>query len=207
MPSALRVAIVGAGPSGLAALRALSAAGLDAVAYERGERVGGIWTLEERSTAAYRSLHLITSRERTEFGEVPMPDGTPDYPSRDAVGRYLEEYAGRFALGDRIRLGTGVAQARPLDGGGWEIELDDGSVERADALVVASGHNEEPKWPDPGYPGAFDGEQLHALDYHDPEQFRDRRVLIVGMGNSAMDIATDASYVAERTLLSARRGS
>src|SRR5918997_4910415 len=107
----MRVAVVGAGPSGLAALRALTAAGFDAVAFERGRRIGGVWTLEDRPTAAYRGLHLITSRPRTEFSELPMPEGTPDYPSRAAVGRYLEDYAARFGLHERIRLGEGVLQA------------------------------------------------------------------------------------------------
>jgi Flavin-binding monooxygenase-like len=203
----VRLAVVGAGPSGLGALRALTAAGLDAVAYERGARVGGVWTLEDRSTAAYRSLHLITSRPRTEFAELSMPEGTPDYPSRDAVGRYLEHYVDRFGLAERIRLGAGVARAEALDGAGWDIELEDGARERADVLVVANGHNEVPKWPSPPYPGEFHGRQLHALDYGEAEDFRGRRVLVVGMGNSAMDIATDLSHVAERTLLSVRHGS
>src|SRR5919107_2732786 len=115
-----RIAVVGAGPAGLAALRALTAAGHDATAFERGNRIGGVWTLEDRPTAAYRSLHLITSRPRTEFAEHPMPDGTPDYPARDSVGRWLEDYAERFGLGERIRLGTEVTEAR-RDGaaGGW----------------------------------------------------------------------------------------
>ncbi|HEX8065057.1 MAG TPA: NAD(P)-binding domain-containing protein [Thermoleophilaceae bacterium] len=209
-----RIAIVGAGPSGLAALRALTAAGFDAVAYERGARIGGVWTLEDRPTAAYRTLHLITSRARTEFAEHPMPADTPDYPSRDAVGRYLEGYAARFGLDERIRTGAAVERVRRLDGGGngggaagWEIELAGGERERADALVAANGHNEVAKWPDPPYPGAFDGRQLHALDYDDPDELRGRRVLVVGLGNSAMDIVTDASHVAERTLLSVRHGS
>jgi hypothetical protein len=199
---AKRVAVIGAGPSGLSALRALDAAGLDAVAYERGARVGGIWTLEDRPTAAYRALHLITSRERTQFAEFPMPPGTPDYASREAVGRYLEAYAEAFGLTDRIRLGAEVRSVEPLPGGGWMVD-----GERFSDLVVASGHNEVPKWPDPPYPGSFAGRQLHALDYGSGEDFAGESVLVVGMGNSAMDIATEVSYFASRTLLSVRRGS
>ena len=197
----MSVAVIGAGPSGLAALRALDRAGVDAVAFERGARIGGIWSLEDRPTAAYRSLHLITSRERTQFEELPM-DGLPDYASRRQVGEYLEAYAQRFGLLDRIRLGTEVKRAEPLDGGGWSLD-----GERFDALVVASGHNEVPKLPDPPYPGDFAGRQLHALDFGRGEDFAGERVLVVGMGNSAMDIATDVSHHAARTLLSVRRGS
>lgn len=198
-----RIAVVGAGPAGLAALRALTAHGLDAVAFERGRRVGGVWTLEDRPTAAYRSLHLITSRPRTEFAEHPMPPGTPDYPARDAVGRWLEDYVGRFDLGSRIRLGTEVRSARRA-GDGWDVD-----GERFDVLVVASGHNEVAAWPRPAYPGAdaFAGEQLHALEFGAGRDFEGRRVLVVGMGNSAMDIATDVSHFAARTVLSVRRGS
>ena len=204
----MRLAIVGAGPAGLAALRALGARGHDATAFERRPCVGGVWSLhdDERPTAAYRSLHLITSRDRTQFGELSMPDGTPDYPSRDAVGRYLEGYAEHFGLTDRIRLNQGVVSATRADGG-WVLELDGGEHERFDGLVVANGHNEDARWPDPPYPGEFEGRQLHALDYADAEEFRDRNVLVVGMGNSAMDIATDISLVADRTYLSARHGT
>ena len=201
------IAIVGAGASGLAALRALTAAGFDATAYERGRAIGGVWTLEDRPTAAYRSLHLITSRPRTEFAEFPMADGTPDYPSRDEVGRYLDAYASHFGLHEHIRLGAGVERATRRPEGGWQLELDTGETAAADVLVAANGHNEEAKWPEPAYPGEFAGEQLHALDYAEAEAFRGRRVLVVGMGNSAMDIATDLSHVAERTLLSTRRGT
>jgi hypothetical protein len=203
------VAIVGAGPSGLAALRALRRAGLDAIAFEKGGRIGGVWTREDRSTAAYRTLHLITSRERTEYGEVPMPDGTPDYPPRDAVGSYLEEYAERFGLHQHVRLESEVVSAERLAGGRWRVTLGDGSSDDFDYLVAANGHNEEPVWPTPPYPGAdsFGGRQLHALDYDEPSPFAGQRVMVVGMGNSAMDIVTDLSHVAERTILSVRHGS
>ena len=203
----MRVAIVGAGPSGLAALRALDRAGFDATAYERGARMGGVWTLEDRPTASYRSLHLITSRARTEFAELPMPAGTPDYPSAETVGRYLESYAERFGLTERIRLSAGVERAERSESGGWELELADGTRESADILVVANGHNDVPKWPDPPYPGDFEGSQEHALDYDDSSGYAGKCALVVGMGNSAMDIATDISYVADRTLLSVRHGS
>src|SRR3954452_25528618 len=113
------IAIVGAGASGLAALRALTDAGFDAFAHERGAALGGVWTLEDRPTAAYRSLHLITSRARTEFAEFPMPDGTPDYPARDDVGRYLEAYATHFGLHERVTLGNGVRGARRRPGSSW----------------------------------------------------------------------------------------
>jgi len=208
MGEEVRVAVVGAGPAGLAALRALTAAGIDAVAFERGARVGGVWTLERRPTAAYDSLHLITSRARTEFAEHPMPPGTPDYPSRETVGAWLEDFAARFGLGERIRLGAGVERARRRPGGGWRLEVGaDGERVDADVLVVASGHNEVARWPDPPYRGDFEGEQLHALDYDDPAVFAGRRVLVVGMGNSALDIATDLSHHAEQTFLSVRHGS
>jgi cation diffusion facilitator CzcD-associated flavoprotein CzcO len=198
----MRIGVIGAGPSGLAALRALDRAGLEAVGFEKGSRIGGIWTLEDRLTAAYRSLHLITSRERTQFEEFPMPAGTPDYAARAQVGAYLEAYAEHFGLLEKIRLGTPVERAVPLDGGGWEVDGD-----RFDALVVASGHNDVPKWPDPPYPGDLSGEQLHAAQFGKGEDFAGKHVLVVGMGNSAMDIATDISYSAARTLLSVRRGS
>ncbi len=202
----MRIGVVGAGPAGLATVRALSAAGLDVVAYEKGNRVGGVWTLEDRPTAAYRSLHLITSRERTQFAEFPMPAGTPDYPGRAVIGRYLEAYVEHFGLADRLRLGrTVTATARRADGG-WTVTTDQ-ETDEVDALVVASGHNAVAKWPDPAYPGDFAGTQAHALDYEDAAEYAGRRVMVVGMGNSAMDIASDISLTAEHTYLSVRHGS
>src|SRR5207253_2328320 len=80
--------------------------------------------------------------------------------------------------------------------GVWEVELDSGEWRRYDALLVANGHHWDPRWPEPPFPGRFDGRQMHAHEYKDSEEFRDRRVVILGMGNSAMDLAVDASYVA-----------
>ncbi|MFF4341449.1 flavin-containing monooxygenase [Kitasatospora sp. NPDC001540] len=199
-----RVAVIGAGAAGLAAAKALLDQGLDVTVLERGTRVGGLWAGDDgpAGSPAYDSLHLNTSKGRTQFADFPMPAQWPDYPSAARVARYLADYADHFGVTERVRFGTEVETvARGADG--WRVD-----GERYDAVVVANGHNREPKWPAPGYPGRFDGTQLHAHDHRGAEAYAGRRVLVVGTGNSAMDVAVDASHVADGpVLLSARRGT
>ncbi|SFY49587.1 flavin-containing monooxygenase [Streptomyces sp. F-1] len=209
MPPAHRVAVIGAGAAGLAAVKALLDAGVEAVGYEKGDRPGGLWARDNASglSPAYRSLHLNTSKARTEFADHPMPRHWPDYPSADLVAGYLADYSTRFGLTGHIRLGTTVTSVERAGEGGWTVTTDSGDTDRYAGVVVANGHNWLPRRPDPAYPGHFAGVEMHAHDYRTPEVFRDRRVLVVGMGNSAMDIAVDASDVARGpVLLSARRG-
>ena len=91
----------------------------------------------------------------------------------------------------------------------WEVTLDTGETRRYDALLVANGHHWDPRWPEPAFPGSdtFEGVQMHAHSYVDNSTFAGRNVVVLGMGNSAMDIAVESSYVAERTYLAARRGA
>ena len=203
-----RVAVIGGGAGGLATTKALVDVGAEVVTFEKGDRPGGLWARDNSSglSAAYASLHLNTSKGRTEFTDFPMPDEWPDYPSADHVAGYLAAYADRFDLTRRIRYCTEVERVdRNADG--WTVTDDRGSAERFDAVVVANGHNWDPRWPSPGYPGTFAGLQMHAHDYRTPEVFRDQRVLVVGMGNSAMDITVDASYVSNGpVMLSSRHG-
>ncbi|MFP8885364.1 flavin-containing monooxygenase [Streptomyces mangrovi] len=232
MPPPRRVAVIGAGAAGLAATKALLDAGLDTVTYEKGDRPGGLWARGNSSglSPAYASLHLNTSKGRTQFADFPMPASWPDYPSADLVAGYLADYARTFGLVPHIRYGTTVVSveredeaettagrprpaARPAAGDppgtghAWRVTTDTGDTARYDAVVVANGHNWDPRLPEPGYPGSFSGTGIHAHEYRTAEIFRDRRVLVVGMGNSAMDIAVDASYTARGpVLLSARRG-
>lgn len=204
-----RVAVIGAGAAGLAASKALLDVGAEVVTYEKGDRPGGLWAQENASglSPAYDSLHLNTSKGRTEFADFPMPAEWPDYPSATHVAGYLADYARTFKVDGTIRYGTTVELVERTDEGTWRVTADDGTVELFDAVAVANGHNWDPRWPSPEYPGEFAGEQVHAHDYRNPDLFRSRHVLVVGMGNSAMDIAVDASYVAqEPVLLSARHG-
>jgi cation diffusion facilitator CzcD-associated flavoprotein CzcO len=204
-----RVAVIGAGPSGLATLKALADAGVPAVCLDAGERPGGLWVLGGPHSSAYRTLHLNTSRSRTEFADHPMPADWPDYPDHARVADYLAGYAERFGLTAAIRPRHLVTAVRPRPDGGWTVHADtpQGTVEsRVRAVVVASGHNTVPRLPDPPYPGELRAAQLHSHDYRDPAQLKGMRVLVVGGGNSAMDIAVDASQAADRTLLSLRHG-
>ncbi|TWG27929.1 cation diffusion facilitator CzcD-associated flavoprotein CzcO [Micromonospora palomenae] len=203
------VAVIGAGAAGLATLKALADAGVPAVCFEAGDRVGGLWVYGSPGSPAYRTLHLNTSRRRTEFADHPMPAHWPDYPDHTRVADWLADYADRFGLHEAVRLRHTVDRAVPEVGGRWTVHADgpDGPVSvTVAAVVVANGHNRVPKSPGPPPPGTCTARQLHSHAYRGPEQLAGRRVLVVGGGNSAMDIAVDASYAAARTLLSLRRG-
>lgn len=209
MSHTARVAVIGAGAAGLAATKNLLDVGADVVTYEKGEHAGGLRVRGNSNglSPAYDSLHLNTSRGRTEFADFPMPADWIDYPSADHVAGYLVDYARTFGVTERIRFGTPVASVERDDHGRWQVTTEAGDTDDFDAVVVANGHNWDPKWPSPAYPGTFDGTQIHAHDYRSADIFTGRRVVVVGMGNSAMDIAVDASYVAAApVLLSARHG-
>jgi dimethylaniline monooxygenase (N-oxide forming) len=204
-------AVIGAGSSGIAAAKALHERGVPFTVFEASDRIGGNWVFGNRNgmSAAYRQLHINTSRDRMEYSDFPMPKSYPDYPHHTQIAAYFEAYVDHFGFRDRIRFETTVKHARRAEDGVWELELGDGSVERYDALLVANGHHWDARWPEPMFPGhdTFTGTQIHAHDYRDSDIFAGRNALILGMGNSAMDIAVEASYVADRTFLAARRGA
>jgi dimethylaniline monooxygenase (N-oxide forming) len=206
----MRVCLIGAGSSGIAAAKALHERGIDFDCFEKSDRVGGNWVFANKNgmSAAYRDLFINTSRPRMEYSDLPMPEDYPDFPHHSQIAAYFDEYVDHFGFRERITFETGVEQARREQDGSWTIELDSGESRSYDALLVANGHHWDPRWPEPAFPGAdsFPGEQLHAHSYIDNSIFAGKRVLVLGMGNSAMDIAVESSYVAERTYLSARQG-
>jgi cation diffusion facilitator CzcD-associated flavoprotein CzcO len=208
-----RVCVIGAGSSGIAAAKALHRHGFDFDCYEASDRVGGNWVFGNVNgmSSAYRSLHINTSRKRMEYSDFPMPESYPDFPHHTQIARYFDAYVDRFGFRDRITFETKVERAERDDAGLWRITLDGGRTRVYDALMVANGHHWDARRPDPAFPGSdvFAGVQMHAHDYkgEDPSFFRDKRVVVLGMGNSAMDIAVESSFSAAATYLAARRGA
>ena len=206
-----RTAIIGAGSSGITALKTLAQRGFDVTCFEASNRVGGNWVYENINgmSACYRDLHINTSRLRMAYSDYPMPEDYPDYPNHAQIAAYFDDYVDHFGVRDRIRFETPVQHAERLSDGTWQLTLGDGSSERFDALLVANGHHWNPRWPEPAFPGSdsFKGEQMHAHSYMRPDFLDGKDVVILGIGNSAMDLSVESSYVAENVYLSARRGS
>jgi dimethylaniline monooxygenase (N-oxide forming) len=209
----VKACVIGAGSSGIAAAKALHARGVPFDCFEKSDRVGGNWVFKNSNgmSSAYRSLHINTSRERMEYSDFPMPESYPDFPHHTQIAAYFDAYVDHFGFRDKIAFRTGVERASLDEGGRWRVRLDTGEERSYDALLVANGHHWDPRWPEPPFPGAdeFAGVQLHSHHYtgEDPNYFRDKRVVVLGMGNSAMDIAVEASFSAERVFLAARRGA
>lgn len=203
-----KVCVIGAGSSGITTVKALADRGIPFDCFERSDRVGGNWVFANGNgmSSSYSTLHINTSRERMEYEDLPMPASYPDFPRHDQIARYFDEYVDRFDLRGRIEFERTVEHAARTPEGIWEVALDGGERRRYDALIVANGHHWDPRWPEPPIPGEFSGQTIHSHAYREPSQLAGKRVVVVGMGNSAMDIAVDASYHASSTSLVARHG-
>jgi cation diffusion facilitator CzcD-associated flavoprotein CzcO len=211
------VCVIGAGGSGLAAVKNLTEAGFRVDCYERETGVGGGWNWRHDRSPIYSSTHLLSSRPFTQFPDFPMPDDWPDYPHHSHVLSYFERYADHFGLREHIWFGTEVVRvAAAPEGEGrfgpkWDVTTrgSRGGSQRTmryAAVVVANGHNWSPKMP--VYEGLADyrGDVIHASQYKDAAQLRGRRVLVVGGGNAGCEIAVEAAQRAAGCWHSTRRG-
>lgn len=208
-----KVCIIGAGSSGIVACKSFAEHGIPFDCFEKSDRVGGNWVFNNKNgmSSAYRSLHINTSRDKMVFSDFPMPPGYPDFPHHTLIARYFDAYVDRFGIRGRIEFDTEVRSCERLPDGLWKVTLDSGATRHYDALCVANGHHWAARWPSPRFPGRFDGAELHSHSYIDPTSpvdCIDKNVVVVGMGNSALDIACELSRagVARSVHLSVRRG-
>jgi cation diffusion facilitator CzcD-associated flavoprotein CzcO/amino acid transporter len=198
--------LVGAGPAGLVMARALIKEGVPFDWYERNSNVGGIWDMDNADTPMYDSCHFISSKYTSGFYGFPMPKAFPDYPSWDQIRDYIRDFADKYDLKRRVTFGVGVEDAQPTAGDQWEIELSNGKTEIYEGLINATGVTWHANRPPIKGEDSFKGKIMHSVEYRTPSEFDGKRVLIVGAGNSGVDIASDAATHAEQAFLSVRRG-
>ncbi len=198
-------AIIGAGFSGLGVAAAFQKNGIDYEQFEAEEAIGGNW-----HHGVYETVHIISSRKTTEYSDFPMPSSWPDFPSAKQMLEYLEAYADHHRLRGNVRLATKVTRVEPDDRerGTWRVAWETSSGVRGekiyDGVVVCNGHHWASRLPE--YPGALSAELLHSKSYKTPAQLAGKRVLVIGGGNSACDIAVEAARFARSAHISMRRG-
>ncbi len=206
-----RACIVGAGCSGFTTAKALKDRGIAFDCFDMSSEIGGNWIYKNSNglSACYQSLHIDTSKTRMQFADFPIPDHYPDYPHHSQIASYFNAYVDHFGLRPNISLNTKVKRAVRGDDALWHVALSTGETRTYDALFVCNGHHWDPHIPQ--FPGTFDGVEMHAHSYltpFEPHDMRDKNILIVGMGNSAMDISSELAQrpIAKKLFVAARRG-
>ncbi|WP_369368147.1 flavin-containing monooxygenase [Streptomyces sp. CG4] len=196
--------VIGAGPAGLAAARALAERDLPYTHIERHTGPGGLWDIDNPGSPMYESAHFISSKTLSGFGGYPMPDHFADYPPHRQILSYLTSFAEAYGLRDRIEFGTEVRSVDKNPDGTWTVTRADGRAGTHRHVVVCTGAQWHPNVPD--LPGDFTGEIRHTITYRSSAELRGKRVLVVGAGNSGLDIACDAARSADHAAISMRRG-
>ncbi|MGR3321009.1 MAG: flavin-containing monooxygenase [Pseudooceanicola sp.] len=204
-----RLALIGAGPMGLAAAKLLSEHGLPFQGFELNTGVGGLWDIDAPRSTMYESAHLISSKRMTEFTDFPMREEVAEYPSHREMKRYFRDFAEHFDLARHFRFGAEVLACTPLGGpnDGWRVTWRDAQGDHEEdfgGLLIANGTLSTPNMPE--FEGEFGGELIHAAEYRHASQFDGKRVLVIGAGNSGCDIAVDAIHHGKSCDLSMRRG-
>jgi len=204
-----KVCVVGAGPAGLALIRSLRRHKVEFDCFERHADVGGIWDQRNPGSPIYDSAHFISSKTQSHYIDHPMPESYPDYPSHTQIHDYMKSFARKYDLYSHISFNTEVRSTQKL-ADGWQVSLAPCSSESSGEtryyrwLVCANGTNWHPNIPT--FEGEFDGEIQHSVGFRSLDEFRDKRVLVVGAGNSGCDIACDAAQTSKAAFISLRRG-
>jgi len=204
-----KVCVIGAGPSGITAAKNLLDQGLDITVYDYGKEVGGNWVFNAQSkhSSVFETTHIISSKTLSQYDDFPFPADYPDYPSHQQLATYFQNYAKHFKLYAHIQFET-LVQKCDLDANKkWNVTTERNGVtktETFDALTVCNGHHWKPRYPE--YAGNFTGKLLHSHSVKRFSDFADQRVLVIGGGNSACDVAVEASRFSKNTDISWRRG-
>ncbi|KAM4022990.1 flavin-containing monooxygenase 5-like [Anomaloglossus baeobatrachus] len=214
------VAVIGAGASGLAAIKCCLDDGLKPTCFEKSEDIGGLWryknSSEEDRASIYKSVIINTSKEMMCYSDYPIPEHFPNYMHNSKIMEYFQMYAEKFGLLNHIRLKTAVCSIKRSPNfstsGQWTVTTEkDGKQEVTlfDAVMICTGHHTFPNLPLSSFPGIehFKGQYMHSRDYKLPDHFKDKRVVVIGIGNSGGDIAVELSRTAQQVFLSTRRGA
>jgi hypothetical protein len=205
-----RICIIGAGPSGIAAIKNIQEQGLTNITvFEKNGKIGGNWIYDEQNnhSSVYETTHIISSKRWSQFDDYPMPAHYSDYPSHAQLLDYFTGYALHFDLNKYIRFNTTVNKVTRTEDDKWLVVYEDqGAIyeELFDYLLIANGHHWDPFVPN--CRGQFSGELLHSHQYKKAASFKGKKVLVVGGGNSACDIAVEISRIAPAPCISMRRG-
>ncbi|KAF6816643.1 dimethylaniline monooxygenase [Colletotrichum sojae] len=216
-----RVAIIGAGTSGLTAIKELVAAGIEVQCFESASKLGGQWLYEpnptpESHSSIYRGLVVNSCRDSSCFSDFPIdPARYPIFYPHDLHLRYIGEWAAHFDLEKHVRFGVSVVGCAPRKEGGWEVRVrshdekaeEEEEVLQFDAVICGSGLSRRPKVPE--FPGreAFEGEVLHSHFYRTPTPFDGKKVVIVGLGSTAVDLACEIGPLAKELHVVNKRGA
>ena len=209
MNNSAKVCVIGAGPSGITAAKNCIQNGLDVDVFEKNDKVGGNWVFNSKTghSSVYENTHIISSKIWSEYEDFPMPTDYPDYPRHDQLQAYFEAYARHFGVMERILFNTEVTHISRTEAGQWQVDYTDADGKARQAiyshLMVANGHHWNPKYPE--YPGTFNGTFMHSHDFKGvDDSWRGKRILVIGAGNSACDVAVEAARLANTVSISMR---
>ncbi|CAH1781362.1 unnamed protein product [Owenia fusiformis] len=217
---AKKVAILGAGASGLTAIKSCNDEGLAPVCFERTNDIGGLWNFTEEvredQACVAKSTVINTSKEMMCYSDFIIPKEYPNFMHNTYVQKYFRLYADKFNLLKHIKFRTEVTSVKKADDfaktGQWQLHIKDlnnnaETVEIYDAVLICTGHHADINIPKmPGLEN-FKGRIIHSHDYKDLRGYEDKNIVIVGIGNSGGDAAVELSRVAKQVYLSTRRGS
>jgi len=205
-----QVCIIGAGSSGITAAKALKEKGITFDCFEKGSNIGGVWRYNNDNglSSAYRSLHINTNRVVMAYSDFPMPYDYPMFPHHSDIIEYFENYVELFKLREHITFNTSVTDVIRNSDGSYNVTLDNRQSYDYQYVIVANGHHWNPRFPTPAFKGEFTGEILHSHYYREAEQVQNKDVLVVGIGNSAVDIACEAARQHKgKVVISTRSGA